>query len=89
MISIATQSGKFSANNQIIFFYPIKEFPKFPFTVILRPADGLLNPPVYSHRLLGAEVIDFKPLILNSLFVTADSDVTVNHTRFVFIVLIN
>lgn len=86
---IATQSGKFSANNQIIFFYPIKEFPKFPFTVILSPADGLLNPPVYSHRHLGAEVIDFKPLILNSLFVAADSDVTVNHTRFVFIVLIN
>ena len=85
---VTPQPGQLGTDNQIVFLHPVQEFSQFPLAVTLRTADGLLNPSVNAHRLTGTEIIDFKPLIFDSLFVAADSDVTVNHTVTVFIVLV-
>lgn len=84
---VTPQSGQLGTDNQIIFLHPVQEFSQFPLAVTLRTADGLLNPSVNAHRLTGTEIIDFKPLIFNSLFVAADSDITVNHTVTVLLYL--
>ena len=83
---IASQARQFGANNEVIPMDAVQQLPKFPLIVILCPADCLLNPPLNGHSVPVAEVVDFEPLVLDSLFVAADSDVTVNHNRIHYIV---
>lgn len=46
---------------------------KHSLIIMLCPAYGFLNPSVNVYTLLLTELVDFKPLIFNSLFVAADS----------------
>ena len=55
--------------------------------VVFSSTYGLLNPSVNTQALSRAKVINFKSLILNSLSVTADSNVTVNHTLVFYVYL--
>lgn len=71
--------GKLCADYEVILFDPFEEFTKLPFVIIPCAADGFFNPTIDVEFILGAEVIDFKPLILHSLFVTAYSYISVNH----------
>lgn len=64
----------------IILPHTPKQRPQLPFTIGFGSADGLLYPPVDGQMFPLAEVIDFKPLILNSLFVAADPNVAVIHS---------
>ena len=85
---IAPKAREFGTNDKIILSYSIKEFPEFAFVVVLGAADSFFYPPVDFHGFLGAEVVDFKSLILDSLLVAADSDVPVDHTCLCFLLFV-
>ena len=58
---IPSETGKLRTNDNITLI------------IMLCPAYGFLNPSVNVYTLLLTELVDFKPLIFNSLFVAADS----------------
>lgn len=74
-----SKSGKLCADYQVILFDPFEEFAEFPFVIIPCAADGFFNPAIDVEFVLGAEVVDFKPLVLNCLPVAAYSYISVNH----------
>lgn len=85
---VSTQPGKFCADDEVVFLNPFEEFSEFPFVVVLSAADGFFNPTIDVEFILGAEVVDFKPLILHGLFVTAYSYISVNHNIKYFTIYI-
>ena len=53
--------------------------PQLPLVVSLCPAYRFFDPPVNCDRVSLTKVVDFKSLIFNSLLITANSDITINH----------
>ncbi len=76
---ITPQSGELRADDEIILPHTPEQRSQLPLAVGFGSADGLLDPPIDGQVLRLTEVIDFKSLILNSLFVAADPDVTIIH----------
>ena len=73
------QPGKFCADYEVILFDSFEEFAEFPFVIISCAADGFFNPTIDVEFILGAEVVDFEPLVLHCLLVAAYSYISVNH----------
>ena len=59
--------------------YFFKKGTQLSFSVIFCSADSLLYPIVNSQILFYAELIDFKPLIFDGLFVATDANISVYH----------
>ncbi len=78
---ISAESGQFCTDNNVSFVDTLEKFSELAFTVCLCSADGLFYPAVDGKLFSDAECADFKPLILNSLFVAADPDVTIYHVN--------
>lgn len=77
---IPAQPRKLRTNDKVVFLDSPEQFPQLAFIVVFRTTDGFFNPSIDLESVLGAEVINLEPLVLYSLFVTADSDISVNHT---------
>lgn len=79
---VTTESGKFGTDNKITAPHLFKKFPKTPDGPVFGPADGLLYPAVYGDVMQIAELENLETLILDSLLVTAHSDVSVIHNTY-------
>ena len=79
---VTAESGKFGTNNEIAAPYFAEKFPKTPDGPIFGPADGLLYPAVDGDVMQTAELENLETLILDSLLVTAHSDVSVIHNTY-------
>ena len=76
---VPAEPRELGADYHIAFSDVAEKLAQRTFIVTFCAADGFFYPSVDGHRLFGAEVIDFKPLVLDSLLVAAYSDVPVNH----------
>ena len=76
---VPAKARKFAADNDVVLVNALQEYAQLPLRVILRAADGLLNPVVNHEVMLFAKLVNLKTLVLNCLFVAADANVTVNH----------
>lgn len=76
---IAPESGNFRADDEVAASYTTEQPSEQPFVVRFGSADSLLYPAVDDKSLGPAEFDDFKPLILNGLFVAAHPDVSIIH----------
>lgn len=74
-----SKPGKLCADYEVILFDPFEELAEFPFVIIPCAADGFLNPAIDVEFILGAEIVDFEPLVLHCLLVAAYSYISVNH----------
>lgn len=70
---IPSETGKLRTNDNITRMNTFQEESKLTLIIMLCPAYGFLNPSVNVYTLLLTELVDFKLLIFNSLFVAADS----------------
>lgn len=78
---VSAKPGELCTDNNISFTDTLEKFSELAFTVCLCSADGLFYPAVDGKLFPDAECADFKPLILNSLFVAADPDVAIYHVN--------
>jgi len=78
-VEASAQSAQFAADDDVSVLYLLEQFPEPALGVSTCAGNGFLNPAVNTPPLPGAEVDDFETLVLYSLFVAADADVSILH----------
>ena len=76
---VAPQPREFGADDDVVFAHFAKQAAELTLVVGLGATDGLFDPVVDGEFATLAEVGDFESLVLDSLFVATDSDVSVYH----------
>jgi len=77
----ASEAGKLGADEDVAFLQFGEHGAEFAFFRLLGTGNRFLNPVVDDDVLPLAKAVDFIALVFNGLFVGADADVAVVHTR--------
>lgn len=77
----SAKSGQFGADNYVSLADASEQFPEAALAVSLGATDCFLYPSVDAEMLTSTETINFELLILNSLLITADSDIAIYHVN--------